>query len=88
MTEEPRLHDALQRLMKTLDEEVVKVLVTTSFRQLDAPVVSEAAESLHQPNETALQAARHKAREKEGDVLYKWLEATAAWMHQPEPPSN
>ena len=85
MTNEPRLDAALQMLMEMLDGpngEVTRVLVNTSFRQLDADAVAEAEELLNRPTPDSLQEALDTAREKARDALYEWLEAKAHWMRE------
>ena len=84
MTEEPRVHDALDTLMSMLDHEVVKALIRTSGRQLDAPIVADAQQLLQQPDSDGHQEATEKAREAVRDALLGWLEATSDWMNRPE----
>ena len=88
MNEEPRVHDALERLMEMLDTELLTALIRNSGRQLNAPVVAEASESLQPPDREILQEARAKAREKVRGALLEWLEATDDWMHFPEEPGQ
>ena len=84
LEEEPRLEQALRKIMKKLDQEVPKALI--SWRHLDAGVVSEAEESLEQPKPNSLEERRRKAREQVDSALHEWLEATADWMHHTSEP--
>ena len=88
MTEEPRLNDALRKLMKMLDYEVLRALTQTSGQSLDAEAVAEAEDALRQPNRAMFQEAGEQAREKVKGALYELLEATESAMRRPEPPDS
>ena len=86
MIEEPRIHEALQRLMEMLDKEVLRELIRTSSRQLDTPGVEQAQESLRLPERSTLTEGKAEAREKVEESLLEYLESMDDWMHLPETP--
>ncbi len=83
MTEEPRLDEAVRRLMEMLDQETLRALVRTSGRALDESVVTEAEETLARPRPATLEERRRKVREEVERSLYVWLEAINDAMRHP-----
>ena len=79
---EPRLERALESLMELLDREVLRALMRTSARALDASVVAQVEEEfLGRPDLNLLKGYEREAREKVEAALRQWLEATNDFIH-------
>lgn len=77
MNEEPRIAEALNKLMVMLDKEVQTALIgKPNWKNLDKEVVAEAqaVAGLSQSRVGALQA-KNKARENTANAIREWLNA-------------